>query len=109
MTAILNNPKTIEDICRAWRASEARLHLECIEAGDDDKLVAAACDRDDRRTDELFVRLQKMQAASDDDVYELLKIAKLLLVLSWENAERIKVILGMASSALSNRHIKRAA
>jgi hypothetical protein len=103
------NPKTIEAICRAWRASEARLHLECIEAGNDDDLVAFACDRDTERTDKLFEKLQKMKAVSDDDIYELLHLAELLLEFSWENAEGIKVILRMARNAITDRKVALAA
>ena len=103
MTAMSNNPKTIETICRAWQASHARLNLECIEAGNDEKLTDAACDRDTERTDKLFAKLQTMKPVSDDDIYELLHLSKLLLEFSWENAERIKVILEMASHALFDR------
>ena len=102
------SPKTIEAIC-SWQASEARLNLECIEAGNDDELIAAACNRDTERTDKLFEKLQKMKAVSDDDVSELLHLAELLLEFSWENAEGIKVILRIASNALHDRKIKQAA
>ena len=106
MTATL---KTIEAICRAWRASEAKLNLECIEAGEDDELIGAACDRDTERTDKLFAELQKMKAVSDDEISDLIHLAKSLLEFSWENAEGIKVILQMASNALHDRKIKQAA
>lgn len=102
-------PKTIEAIRRAWQASEARLNLECIEAGDDDKLTGAACTRADERTDKLFAKLQGMRPVSDDDISDLIHLAKSLLAFSWENSERIKVILQMASNALHDRKIKKAA
>ena len=100
---------TIQSIGRAWRASEARLQMEIIEAGDDDELIGASCDRDTERTDKLFEKLQKMKAATDDDIYELLHIANLLLEFSWENEEGIKTILRMASNALTDRRVKHAA
>jgi hypothetical protein len=106
MTATL---KTIEAIRRAWQASEARLSLECNEAGDDEELISAACDRDTERTDKLFAKLQKMKPVTDDDISDLLDLAKLLLEFSWENAERIKVILQRASNALYDRKLKQAA
>jgi hypothetical protein len=108
-TILSRLPKTIEAICRAWQASEARLNLECIEAGEDDELIAAACDRDTQRTDRLFEKLQKMKAVSDDNISDQLHLARLLLEFSWENAEGIKVILQMASNALHHRKILRAA
>jgi hypothetical protein len=100
---------TIESIARAWRASEARMQLEIIEAGDDEELVGAACDRDTTRTDRLFEKLQKMKAATDDDIYELLHIANLLLKFSWENEEGLRTILRIASNALTDRRVKHAA
>lgn len=102
-------PNTIEAICRAWKASEARLNLECIEAGDDDKLCNVACDRASEREAKLFERLQGMEAVSDDEISDLLGLAKSLLQFSWENSERIKVILQMATNAIHDRKIKQAA
>jgi hypothetical protein len=103
MTALPNNLKTIEAISRAWHASNARLNLECTEAGNDEKLIAAACDRDTERTNKLFNKLQCMKADSDDDIYGLLSIAEKLLEFSWENSGRIRVLLRMASHALTER------
>lgn len=102
-------PKTIEAICRAWRASAARLNLECIEGGDNDKLAGAACDRADERETKLFEKLQGMKAVSDDDIRDLLSLAKSLLEFSWENGPRIKAILQMATNALHDRRVKQAA
>jgi hypothetical protein len=109
MNAIPNNLKTIEAVCRAWHASNARLNLECTEAGNDEKLIAAACDRDTERTNKLFEKLQKKKPVSDDDIYDLISIAEKLLEFSWENAARIKVILRMVSHALTDRKFALAA
>jgi hypothetical protein len=109
MIARAGIPKTIEATCRAWHASNARLNLECIEAGNDEKLTSAACDRDTERTDKIFEKLQKMNPVSNDDVYEILTLAEKLLEFSWENSERIKVLLRMASDAITDRKVKLAA
>ena len=99
----------IEAICRAWQASEARLNLECIEAGEDQKLTDAACDRAAERNTKLFEKLQEMKPVSDEEISDLIHLAKSLLEFSWENSARIKVILQMASNALHDRKIKQAA
>lgn len=103
MTALSNNPKTIEEVCRAWRASEARLNMECIEAGEDQKLTGAACDRCVERNEKLFAKLQKMAPVSDDDIQQLIWLSKELLDFSWENSERVKAILQKASLTLTDR------
>jgi hypothetical protein len=46
-----------------------------------------------------------MKAVSDDDIQELIHLADTLLEFSWENAERIKVILRKASNALTDRRV----
>ncbi|MDP1700153.1 MAG: hypothetical protein Q8L53_04215 [Aestuariivirga sp.] len=96
-------------ICKVWQASEARLHLERVEAGNYDELCSTACGRDDGRIAKLFAKLQEMRPVADDEISNLLHSAKSLREFSWENFKRIRAILQMASNALHDRKIKQAA
>jgi hypothetical protein len=50
-----------------------------------------------------------MKATTDDDISDLIHLAKSPLEFAWENAEGIKVTLQMASNGLCDRKIKQAA
>ena len=91
---------------RAWEVSIARLNLECTEAGDNDKGVAAACGRHDKRADDFFEQLMGLKATSEDDVYELVSLARLLLK-DEGSRERVSEILRLAWIALTGRAAKR--
>ncbi len=96
----------IEKVRRAWEVSIARLNLECTEAGDGDEVVAAACKRHDKRADDFFEQIMDLKATTEEDAYELVSLAMLLLK-DEGSRERVSEILRKAWIDLGDRAAKR--
>jgi hypothetical protein len=84
--------ENVTKICRDWLVSMAQLELECCKAGDDDKLVAAACKREDRRIVELTERLIHATPTTGDEIEALVSLARKLMKNDF-NLDPVRLIL----------------
>ncbi len=72
----------IAKVVKSWKVSFARIDLEIAEAENDregDQAVRAAIKRHHKISDELLQKLTGLKATAEDDVYELVSLARLLL------------------------------